>query len=165
MRQNLAARWETSHPVAAPAAAAVFDLVGSDATLRQAVKHVLPAGVVMVVGEAGGRVPFGFSLVPYEAHLTSSVWGSYQDLQAVPGLARRGELTWNVEPVPLAQANEAMSRLRNGEVTGRIVLVPWNLPAGTAPAGQPAMSLGASMPLNCRSSSWCGHPPPRYLLV
>lgn len=116
------------HAVAAadglPTAEAVFDLVGSDATLDQAVEHVLPTGVVMVVGEAGGRIPFGFSLVPYEAHLTSSVWGSYQDLQAVLGIAQRGELTWDVEPVPLARANDALSRLRNGEVTGRFVLTP-----------------------------------------
>ena len=77
-----------------------------------------------VVGEADGRIPFGFSLVPYEAHLTSSVWGSVEDLRAVLGIAQRGELTWDVEPVPLAQANEALSRLRNGEVAGRIVLTP-----------------------------------------
>ncbi len=118
-----------AHHVAAPgavlpAAEAVFDLVGSDATLRQAVEHVRPAGVVMVVGEAGGRIPFGFSLVPYEAHLTSSVWGSYQDLRAVLGIAQRGDLIWDVEPVPLAQVNEALLRLRNGEVAGRIVLTP-----------------------------------------
>lgn len=107
-----------------PAAEAVFDLVGSDTTLRQAVEHVRPAGMVMVVGEAGGRIPFGFSLVPYETHLTSSVWGSYQDLRAVLGIAQRGDLIWDVEPVPLAQANQALSRLRNGEVAGRIVLTP-----------------------------------------
>ena len=107
-----------------PAAATVFDLVGSDATLRQAVEHVRPVGVVMAAVAIGGRVPFGFSLVPYETHLTSSVWGSYQALRVVLGLARRGELTWDVEPMPLAQADDALSRLRNGEVTGRIVLVP-----------------------------------------
>lgn len=118
-----------AHDVAAPdddlpPAAAVFDLVGSDDTLRQAVGCVLPAGVVVVVGEAGGRIRYGFSLVPYEAHLTSSVWGSYQDLQAVLGFARRGELTWDVEPMPLARANEALSRLRTGAATDRIVLIP-----------------------------------------
>ena len=107
-----------------PAAEAVFDLVGSEVTLGQAVERVLPAGVVIVVGEAGGRVPFGFSLVPYEAHLTSSVWGTYRDLQAVLGIAQRGDLTWDVEPMPLARANEALSRLRNGQVAGRIVLTP-----------------------------------------
>ncbi len=78
----------------------------------------------MAVGEAGGRVPFGFTLVPYEAHFTSSVWGSYQDLRAVLGIAQRGDLTWDVAPMPLAQANEALARLRHGEVTGRIVLTP-----------------------------------------
>ncbi len=107
-----------------PAAEAVFDLVGSDATLRQAVEHVRPAGVVVVVGEAGGRIPFGFRLVPYEVHLTSSVWGSYQDLRAVLGIAQRGDLAWDVEPMPLARANEALSRLRAGDVAGRIVLTP-----------------------------------------
>ncbi len=107
-----------------PAAGAVFDFVGSDATLRQAVEHVLPAGAVMVVGEAGGRIPFGFADSPYEVHLTSSVWGSYDDLRAVLGIAQRGDLTWDVEPLPLDQANEALSRLRNGEVAGRIVLTP-----------------------------------------
>lgn len=107
-----------------PAAEAVFDLVGNDATLRQAAGHVLPAGMMMVVGEAGGRIPFGFAEVPYEAYFTSSVWGSYQDLQEVLGIAQRGELAWDVEPVPLAEANQALSRLRNGEVAGRIVLTP-----------------------------------------
>jgi alcohol dehydrogenase, propanol-preferring len=118
-----------AHDVAAPgdglpAAAVVFDLVGSDATLRQAVECVLPAGMVMVVGEAGGRVPFGFRLVPYEAHLTSSVWGSFEDLRAVVGMAQRGDLSWDVEPMPLARANEALTRLRDGEAAGRIVLIP-----------------------------------------
>jgi alcohol dehydrogenase, propanol-preferring len=100
-----------------PTAAAVFDLVGSDATLRQAVKLVRPAGLVMAVGEPGGRVPFGFTLVPYEAHFTSSVWGSYQDLRAVLGIAQRGDLTWDAAPMPLAQADEALARLRHAEVT------------------------------------------------
>jgi propanol-preferring alcohol dehydrogenase len=88
------------------------------------VEHVRPAGMVMVVGEAGGRVPFGFRLVPSEAHLTSSVWGSFQDLRAVVGMAQRGDLAWDVEPMPLARANEALARLRNGEAAGRIVLIP-----------------------------------------
>lgn len=118
-----------AHQVAAPGgdlpkAMVVFDLVGSELTLRQAVERVLPTGLVVVVGEAGGRVPFGFGLVPYEAHLTSSVWGSFQDLREVLALAHRGELAWEVEPMPLAEVNGALARLRGGEVAGRIVLVP-----------------------------------------
>jgi D-arabinose 1-dehydrogenase-like Zn-dependent alcohol dehydrogenase len=52
------------------------------------------------------------------------VWGSYQDLRAVLGMAQRGDLAWDVEPMPLARANEALTRLRNGEAAGRIVLIP-----------------------------------------
>jgi D-arabinose 1-dehydrogenase-like Zn-dependent alcohol dehydrogenase len=39
-------------------------------------------------------------------------------------MAQRGDLAWDVEPMPLARANEALARLRNGEAAGRIVLIP-----------------------------------------
>jgi alcohol dehydrogenase, propanol-preferring len=106
------------------AAVAVLDLVGSDATMEEAARLVRPAGVVMVVGEAGGRLPFGFGTVPHEAHLTTSVWGSHRDLVAVVELARAGTLRWEVEAVPLPMANEALERLRHGRVRGRLVLTP-----------------------------------------
>ena len=105
-------------------AVAVLDLVGSDATLAEAARLVRPTGVVMVVGEAGGRLPFGFGAVPDEAHLTTSVWGSYRDLVAVVELARAGTLRWEVEALPLHRVNEALERLRHGRVQGRLVLTP-----------------------------------------
>jgi alcohol dehydrogenase, propanol-preferring len=106
------------------AAAAVLDLVGSDATMAEAARLVRPTGVVMVVGEAGGRLPFGFGAVPHEAHLTTSVWGSHRDLAAVVELARAGALRWEVEVLPLHRVNEALERLRRGQVRGRLVLTP-----------------------------------------
>ena len=106
------------------AAVAVLDLVGSDATMAEAARLVRPTGVVMVVGEAGGRLPFGFGAVPNEAHLTTSLWGSYRDLVAVVELARAGTLRWEVEALPLHRVNEALERLRRGRVRGRLVLTP-----------------------------------------
>lgn len=106
------------------AAVAVLDLVGSDATMAEAARLVRPTGVVMVVGEAGGRLPFGFGTVPNEAHLTTSLWGSYRDLVAVVELARAGTLRWEVEALPLHRVNEALERLRHGRVRGRLVLTP-----------------------------------------
>ena len=106
------------------AAVAVLDLVGSDATLAEAARLVRPTGVVMVVGEAGGRLPFGFGTVPNEAHLTTSLWGSHRDLVAVVELARAGTLRWEVEALPLHRVNEALERLRHGRVRGRLVLTP-----------------------------------------
>ncbi len=105
-------------------AVAVLDLVGSDATMAEAARLVRPTGVVMVVGEAGGRLPFGFGTVPNEAHLTTSLWGSYRDLVAVVELARAGTLRWEVEALPLHRVNEALERLRRGRVRGRLVLTP-----------------------------------------
>lgn len=107
-----------------PEAQAVLDFVGSDETLALAAGCVAPGGVVVQVGEAQGRLGFGLGRVPHEAFFTSSIWGSLPDLRAVLDCARRGELEWQVEALPLERANEALHRLAAGGVAGRLVLVP-----------------------------------------
>jgi propanol-preferring alcohol dehydrogenase len=102
----------------------VFDFVGTHATLEYATRNVAPGGLVSLVGEAGGSVAFGFERLPVEASLTTTAWGSLADLRAVVRLARRGSLKWEVERVPLADAQEAHDRLAAGTVRGRLVLVP-----------------------------------------
>ncbi|MDR5698086.1 MAG: zinc-binding dehydrogenase [Armatimonadota bacterium] len=72
----------------------------------------------------GGHLPFGFDSVPYEAHLTTSVWGSLRELSEVVNLARQGKITWHVETLPLTEVNQALCRVRRGQVRGRLVLVP-----------------------------------------
>ena len=105
-------------------AAVVVDVVGTDETLRHAADVVAPDGLVMLVGEAGGRLAFGFDDVPLEAWLTTVAWGSRADLAAVTRLARTDDLRWETEPIPLRNAATAHERLRAGEVDGRLVLVP-----------------------------------------
>jgi propanol-preferring alcohol dehydrogenase len=102
----------------------VFDFVGTDATLDYAARNVAPGGLVSLVGEAGGTLPFGFERLPVEASLTTTAWGSLADLRAVVRLARRGRLRWEVERMPLERAQEAHDRLAAGKVAGRLVLVP-----------------------------------------
>jgi D-arabinose 1-dehydrogenase-like Zn-dependent alcohol dehydrogenase len=102
----------------------ILDFVGSDGTLALAARMVETGGAVVLVGEAGGRLRYDFRALPLEVTLTTSVWGSRADLRAVLELARRGELRWDVETLPLVQANEALERVRQGTVTGRLVLVP-----------------------------------------
>lgn len=106
------------------AADVVLDLVGSDGTLDLARELAAPDGLVMLVGEAGGTLRFGFEAPAVESWLTTNAWGSIDDLRAVVGIAERGELTWSVERMPLDQAQAAHDRLRAGEVNGRLVLVP-----------------------------------------
>jgi propanol-preferring alcohol dehydrogenase len=102
----------------------VLDFVGTDDTLAYAAATVAPNGLVVLVGEAGGRLPFGFDTTPVEAWLTTVAWASREDLRSVVRLARRGRIDWKVERMPLRRANAAHARLRARRVDGRIVLVP-----------------------------------------
>jgi propanol-preferring alcohol dehydrogenase len=120
----LAGEAELIHDALGGPADVVFDVVGTDGTLHHAVEAVAPDGLVVLVGEAGGRLAFGFDSTPLEAWLTSVAWGSRADLAAVTRLARRGRLRWDTEPMPMADAARAHQRLRAGEVDGRLVLVP-----------------------------------------
>jgi propanol-preferring alcohol dehydrogenase len=102
----------------------IFDFAGTDDSLDYAARNVAPGGLISLVGEAGGSIPFGFERVPVEASLTTTAWGSLQELRDVVQLARRGRLQWDVERVPLSQAQAAHDRLAAGTVEGRLVLVP-----------------------------------------
>jgi propanol-preferring alcohol dehydrogenase len=102
---------------------AVFDFVGSDATLALASAVVDDDGLVMLVGEGGGHLAFGFD-APLESWITTTAWGSLAELRAVVELATTGRLTWTVETLPLADAQAGLDRLAGGSVTGRLVLVP-----------------------------------------
>jgi propanol-preferring alcohol dehydrogenase len=102
----------------------VFDFVGSDETLALAARFVARGGLVSLVGEAGGELSFSFEALPPEASLTTTSWGSADDLRDVVQLARRHSLHWNVEQMPLREAAAAHDRLAAGQVPGRLVLVP-----------------------------------------
>ncbi len=105
-------------------AAAVLDFVGSDDTLALATKAVGPQGLVVLVGLAGGSVPFSFMGVASEATLTTSMWGNRNELQEVVELARRGTVKGHVERHPLSAINEVFERLEAGKIDGRAVLNP-----------------------------------------
>jgi alcohol dehydrogenase, propanol-preferring len=106
------------------AAHVVFDLVGSDESLELAGQVVAADGLIMLVGEAGGHLRFGFDLPSVESWLTTTAWGSLDELRQVVRLARRGALHWNIESMPLVEAQAALDRVAAGNVDGRIVLVP-----------------------------------------
>jgi len=105
-------------------AGVVLDVVGSNETLALSAATVEPTGIVVQIGEAGGRVSFGHATVPAEAHFTTASWASIDDLKAVLEHANRGEVTWRVETLPLARINEGLDRVRRGDVVGRLVITP-----------------------------------------
>ncbi len=101
----------------------VIDFIAADATLATAATIVGKQGVVVAVGLAGGRIPFGFGAVPHEAAFLSSVWGRRDQLDELLDLARREpSIVAEVEVLPLDRVAEAHQRLRDGDLRGRIVI-------------------------------------------
>jgi len=55
--------------------------------------------------------------------VTTTAWGSVDELREVVRLARIGAVHADLEVLDLAEASVAHARLRAGEVSGRLVLV------------------------------------------
>ena len=100
----------------------VLDFVGSDETLAMAAEVIAPDGLVMLVGEAGGHLEVGFERLAVEAWVTTTAWGSIDELREVVRLAQGGQVRLDVEVLDLADASAAHARLRDGDVSGRLVL-------------------------------------------
>ena len=86
---------------------------------------VRPTGILLVVGLPAEPICFPpISMAASEVRIQASSVGTRQDLRAVLALAAAGKIHSQVSIRPLTKVNEAMAELRNGEVSGRIVLTP-----------------------------------------
>ncbi|MGD8201024.1 NAD(P)-dependent alcohol dehydrogenase [Ornithinimicrobium sp. W1679] len=103
---------------------AVFDMVGVDSTLKLAGATVAQQGSLTVVGIGGGTFPWNFFTVPYEVNLSSTYWGTIEDLHDVAAMYRLGQITPIVERYSLDDALDAYRKLQEGELTARAVVVP-----------------------------------------
>ena len=56
----------------------------------------------MLIGEAGGQLPFGFERPAVEAWLTTTAWGSIGELREVVRLAEGERLRLDAEVMDLA---------------------------------------------------------------
>jgi alcohol dehydrogenase, propanol-preferring len=105
-------------------AEAVFDMVGSDATLALGAKSLRAEGRLVIIGLALGTLPVSFFALPYGAEVATSYWGTITELMELVSLARAGKIRMDVETFPLAQAPQVYEKLRRGEIRGRAVIVP-----------------------------------------
>ena len=105
-------------------ALAVIDLVNGSATARFAFDALGKGGVLVQVGLFGGEMTVPLPLMAIRAlTLQGSYVGSLNDLTSVMALARAGKLAaLPVTTEPMEQANAVLERLRDGKVTGRVVL-------------------------------------------
>lgn len=101
----------------------IIDFVGADATMRQAYHAAGRQARVVIVGLAGGSVPFTAETIN-EAELTTSSWGSLVELSEVLAIARKGLIRTRIERIGFDAMNQTFDRLAHGQVEGRAVLTP-----------------------------------------
>jgi len=102
----------------------VFDFVGTDQTHADAVAMLARGGTYSVIGYGGTvSVPSG-ALVGDEHAVVGNLVGTWIDLWELLQLHATGRLVLKTEAHPLDSVNEVLAKLRDGEVTGRAVLVP-----------------------------------------
>lgn len=109
-------------------AEAVLDFVGAGATLDLAAATVAPFGRIAVVGLAGGTLPFLAGGpphgLPWGASVIKPYGGTRAELHDLVRAAARGTISATVERHALDDAAEVFTRLDEGRVSGRAVLVP-----------------------------------------
>jgi propanol-preferring alcohol dehydrogenase len=103
-------------------AAIIFAPVG--ALIPQALQSVTPGGTVVCAGIHMSDIPsFPYAILWRERRLVSVANLTRSDGEEFLELAARIPVRTSVEQMPLAQANEALSRLRDGKLRGAAVLM------------------------------------------
>jgi alcohol dehydrogenase/propanol-preferring alcohol dehydrogenase len=105
--------------------AAMLDLVNGTRTAQYAFDALRKGGKLVQVGLFGGELRVPLPLMPIKAlTIQGSYVGSLPELRELVDLAKAGKVPpIPVTTQPLPTANEALMRLRDGKVTGRVVLV------------------------------------------
>ena len=103
---------------------AVIDLVNGTATARFAFAALRKGGKLVQVGLFGGEMTLELPLVVMRAvTIQGSYVGNPIELRELVELAQTGKLpALPIELMPQREANAALMRLRDGKVTGRVVL-------------------------------------------
>jgi NAD+-dependent secondary alcohol dehydrogenase Adh1 len=102
----------------------VLDFVATDETHAASLAMLARGGAYSLVGYGGLVSVPSVALVVGEAQVQGNLVGSWIDLWELLQLHASGQVTLRTETHPLDEVNDVLARLREGEVTGRAVLVP-----------------------------------------
>lgn len=103
----------------------VFDFVGSTSTLTSATSLLGPGAALVIVGSGGGQLLAAKNVgLPTGWTFDAPFWGSHDDLVEVIGLARSKSIAAETEVFALDDALDVYQKLRDGDISGRAVLVP-----------------------------------------
>ena len=102
----------------------VFDFVGSDQSHADSIAMLARGGTYSVIGYGGTVSAPSGPLVGNEHAVIGNLVGSWVDLYELMQLHAAGKIVLKTEVHPLDSVNDVLAKLRDGEVTGRAVLVP-----------------------------------------
>ena len=102
----------------------VFDFVGTDQSHADCLAMLARGGTYSIVGFGGMLTVPSAVMVGGEQAVTGNLVGTWLDLWEVMQLHAAGRLVLKTETHPLESVNDVLAKLRDGEVTGRAVLVP-----------------------------------------
>jgi propanol-preferring alcohol dehydrogenase len=123
---RMGAAWAGSSNMSPPEeldAAIIFAPVG--ALVPAALQAIRPGGIVVCGGIYMSDIPaFAYDVLWREKRLVSVANLTRRDAEEFLAVAPKVPVRVTTESLPLSQANTALSRLREGELTGAAVLVP-----------------------------------------
>lgn len=104
----------------------VFELVGTEETMRPSTEMLSRKGRLVFVGYSeDAYTVHPVELVVGEVEVTGSVGNTREELEEAVRLAAEGELETTVDrSLPLERWEEALEAVREGEAVGRVVLRP-----------------------------------------
>ena len=86
---------------------------------------VRPTGSLLVVGLPSESISFpAIQMAALEIHIQASSVGTREDMKELLVLAASGKIYSQITSRPLAEANEVLGQLREGSISGRVVLTP-----------------------------------------
>ena len=102
----------------------IMDFVATDATHAASLEALARRGFYSTVGYGGMINVPSIAMVVGESTIAGNLVGSWIDLWELLQLHAKGDVTLRTETHPLEAVNDVLAALRDGEVTGRAVLVP-----------------------------------------
>jgi D-arabinose 1-dehydrogenase-like Zn-dependent alcohol dehydrogenase len=102
----------------------VLDFVATDATHAAGLDALARRGLYSTVGYGGMISVPSVAMVVGESTIAGNLVGSWIDLWELMQLHGRGDVTLKTQMHPLDAVNDVLDALREGEITGRAVLVP-----------------------------------------
>jgi NAD+-dependent secondary alcohol dehydrogenase Adh1 len=102
----------------------VFDYVGTDQSHADSAAMLARGGTYSVIGYGGTIAISSPDLVRNEQTIVASLVGTWIDLYEILHLHAAGRITLKAEMHALDDVNDVLAKLREGDVTGRAVLVP-----------------------------------------